>query len=218
MTKSKYQIKATVRELLGRKVKKLRKEGMIPATVYGHKFDSISIQLNLLESERIFMEGGESTLVDLELDGKNIPILFRNPQYHPMTGDLIHIDCYKVNLKEKISTMVPLEFVGESEAVKAGNTLVEVTDEIEVEALPTDLPESIEVDLTKLENLESIITVGDLVVDKSKIEILTNLEQVIAKVEEPKTEEEPTVEVKPEDVEATSQKGDKEEAKEDQSE
>ncbi len=216
MTKEKHQLKAQVRTLLGRKVKQLRKEGLLPATVYGKGFDSISVQINLIEAEKIFNEIGESGLVELIVDEKEkLPILFRNPQYHPLDEKLIHIDCYKVNLKEKISAMVPIEFVGESQAVKDGNTLVTVTDEVEVEALPADLPESIEVDLTVLENLESTITVADLKVDKSKVEILTDAEQLIAKVEEPRAEEEePAVELTPEDVEATAQKGDQAESEE----
>lgn len=216
MTKEKHQLNAQARTLLGRKVKQLRNQGLLPATIYGKGFDSISIQMNLIEAEKIFSEAGESGLVELIVDEKEkLPILFRNPQYHPIEGNLIHIDCYKVNLKEKISAMVPIEFVGESQAVKNGNTLVTVTDEVEVEALPADLPESIEVDLTVLENIESVITVADLKIDKSKVEILTDAEQLIAKVEEPRAEEEESaVELTPEDVEATAQKGDQDEESE----
>jgi large subunit ribosomal protein L25 len=219
MTKEKHQLKAAIRTVLGRKVKQLRKDGLLPATIYGHKFDPVSIQFSLIELEKIFDEIGESGLVELIVDEKTIPVLFRNPQYHPVSGQLIHVDCYKVNLKEKISTMIPIEFIGESLAVKNGNILVTVTDEVEVEALPTDLPENIEVDLAVLEDLESVVTVADLKVDRSKIEILTNEEQVVVKVEEPRAEEEPEVaEVSPEDVEATAQKGDKsEDSEEDES-
>jgi len=210
MTKEKHQLNAQIRTLLGRKVKQLRNQGLLPATIYGKGLESISIQVNLIEAEKVFEEVGESGLVELMVNEKEkLPILFRNPQYHPVEGNLIHIDCYKVNLKEKISAMVPIEFIGESQAVKDGNTLMTVTDEVEVEALPADLPESIEVDLAVLENLESVITVADLKIDKSKVEILTDAEQLIAKVEEPREEEvEPVVEVTPADVEATAQKGD----------
>jgi large subunit ribosomal protein L25 len=115
-------------------------------------------------------------------------------------------------LKEKIKTMIALNFVGESLSVKNGNLLVTVTDEIEVEALPADLPEHIEVELSVLEELDSIITVADLNIDKSNIEVLTHEEQLVAKTEEPKEEEEipEEEELSPEDVEATAQKGDKE--------
>lgn len=188
--------------------------GILPSTIYGKGFESLSIQFELKELEKILKEAGESSLVELIIgDKKNIPVLFRNPQYHPVSDDLVHIDCYKVNLKEKITTMISLEFVGESASVKNGNILITVTDEIEVEALPTDLPEHIEIDLSVLEDLDSVVTVADLKIDKSKVEVLTHEEQVVVKTEEPKEEEEipEEEELTPEDVEATSQRGDREE-------
>ncbi len=212
MTKEKHEIKAEVRSVLGRKVKNLRKQGFTPATIYGKGIDSVSVQFATAEVEKMYENVGESTLVTLNLDKENLPILFRNPQYHPVEGNLIHIDCYKVNLKEKISAMVPIEFIGESQSVKNGNTLVTVTDEIEIEALPADLPESIEVDLSVLDNLEATITVADLKIDTSKLEILTDAEQLIAKTEEPRAEEEvaPVEEVAPGEVPAMNQKTEEE--------
>ncbi len=211
MTKEKHEIKAEVRSVLGRKVKSLRKQGLTPATIYGKGLESKSVQFLTAELEKMYDDVGESTLVTLNLDKEDLPILFRNPQYHPVEGNLIHIDCYKVNLKEKISAMVPIEFIGESQSVKDGNTLVTVTDEIEIEALPTDLPESIEVDLSVLDNLEATITVADLKIDTSKLEILTDVEQLIAKTEEPREEEvAPVEEVTPGDVPAMNQKTEEE--------
>lgn len=209
MNKVSHQLKAEVRTVMGRKVKQLRRQGLVPATVYGYGIEPISIQLVEKEIDKVFEESGESTLIDLQLDGKSMPILFKNPQYHPISSDLIHVDCYKVNLKEKITAMVPIEFVGESMAVKLGNVLVEVFNEIEVEALPTDLPEKIIVDVGKLETLESQITVADLEVDKSKVTIKTDAGQVVVKVEEPRVEEEPVAAeavVAPGEVPATEQK------------
>jgi len=112
-------------------------------------------------------------------------------------------------LKEKIITNVPIEFIGEAPAVKEGKVLVEVLNEVEIEALPADFPEKIEVDLTKLENIDSVITIADLVVDKTLLEIKNEPDQVIVKVEEPKVEEEPVAAeevVAPGDVPATEQK------------
>lgn len=208
MKKENPKLNATVRTITGRKVKQLRNQGIMPSSVYGHGMEPISIQVNDKEFETIFKHAGESSLVELVMGDKILPVLFRNPQYHPVTGSLVHVDCYKVNLKEKIITMVPLEFVGESAAVKLGKVLVEVTTEIEIEALPTDLIEKIEVDLSKLETIESVITVADLIVDRSIIEIKTDAEQVIAKVEEQRVEEEPIVEEEaaPTEVPATEQK------------
>ncbi|MCW1949124.1 MAG: 50S ribosomal protein L25 [Candidatus Shapirobacteria bacterium] len=216
MTKEKHQVKATTRTVAGRKVKHLRKEGLLPATVYGKAFESLLVQFNAGEVETLFSDIGESTLVEMILDDKEkLPILFRNPQYHPVEGNMIHIDCYKVNLKEKISAMVPIEFIGESQAVKDGNTLVTVTDEIEIEALPADLPENIEVDLSVLDNLEATITVADLKIDTSILTVLTDAEQLIAKVEEPRAEEEPVAtEATPADVEVITEKKETEEGEE----
>jgi len=215
MTKEKHEIKAEVRTVLGRKVKTLRKKGLTPATIYGKGLESQSVQFVTIALDKMYDKVGESTLVTLNLGKEDLPILFRNPQYHPVEGNLIHIDCYKVNLKEKISAMVPIEFIGESQSVKDGNTLVTVTDEIEIEALPADLPEKIEVDLAVLETLEATVTVADLKIDTSKLTVLTDAEQLIAKTEEPRAEEvevAPTEEVAPGDVPAMNQKTEEEKA------
>jgi len=165
MAKTNPKLEAQTRTVLGKKVKNLRAQGISPATVYGKSVEPVSIQANTKELLSLFEDVGESGLVDLAIDGKVVPILFKNPQYHPVLGHLVHIDCHQVNLKEKITATVPIEFIGESMAVKLGNVLVGVLSEIEVEALPADLPEKIEVDLTALETVESMITVADLKVD-----------------------------------------------------
>lgn len=211
MTQARPQLKALKRESVGRKVKQLRKQGWLPASVYGKEFASISVQINQKEVEKLFDEVGKAGLVDLVIgEEKALPILFKNPQYDPMIGNLIHIDLHKVNLKEKIVATVPIELVGESPAVKVGNVLIEISNEIEVEALPTDLPEKIEVDISGLVEANTVITVADLKVDTDKVEIKTDLTQVIVKIEEPKEEviEEVPVEaeVAPGDVPATEQK------------
>jgi large subunit ribosomal protein L25 len=209
MKKENPKLKASVRTITGKKVKQLRKQGLLPSTIYGQGMEPVSIQVVDKELESIFKHAGESGLVDLILDDKTIPVLFRNPQYHPVEGNLLHVDCYKVNLKEKITTNVPLEFVGESGAVKEGKVLVEVLNEVEIEALPADFPEKITVDLTKLENIDSVITVADLAVDKTLLTVKNEPDQVIVKVEEPKVEEEPVAaeaEVAPGEVPATEQK------------
>lgn len=214
MIKEKKQIKAELRTVLGRKVKKLRKEGLLPATVYGRNFEPISVQFKALELERLFNEVGESGLVELLIDTQKVPVLFRNPQYSPVEGDLVHIDCYKVNLKEKITATVPIEFIGESQAVKEGNNLVEVSNEVEIEALPADLPESITVDITALNTVEDMITVGDIKLDE-KMEMVTQPDQVIVKVEKPRVEEVAPVEEEAQvEVPATEQKSEEEKKEE----
>lgn len=216
MKKENPKISAALRTVTGRKVKHLRTKGLTPATIYGHKFEPISIELSTLELNKIFDHAGESSLVEIVI-GENIyPIIFKNPQFHPITGDLIHIDCYKVNLKEKITTTVPVELIGESLAVKNGNTLMHILNEVEVEALPSDLPEKIEVDITPLVEVDNKITVAELNIDRGIIEIKNDPEQVVVIIEAPRIEEEPIVvaqeEVAPGDVPATAQKTEEEKA------
>lgn len=211
MTKEKHAIKAEIRTVLGRKVKHLRKAGLVPATVYGHKFESLSIQFNGLELGKIYDKVGESGLIELLVGSDKYNILFRNPQYSPVESEIVHIDCYKVNLKEKISAFIPIELIGEAPAVKDGNTLVSITDEIEVEALPTELPEKIEIDISILTEVDQMITVEDIKLG-DKITILTPADQAIVKVEEPRAEEVIEEVTEPVEVPAMNQKTEEEKA------
>ncbi len=193
MNKTKrHLIEASVREVFGRKVKRLRAEGILPASVYGKDFKSISVQMDGKMANVAFNELGESGLFDLKV------VFFKNPQYHPVTGEILHIDLYKVNLKEKTTVDVPVELIGESQSVKMGNVLMHIVDSVEVEALPTDLPEKFELDIGKLMTLEDMITVADIAYDKTKMTIVTDADQVIAKTEEPKEEEIVVAEAPPE--------------------
>jgi len=216
MKKENPKISAAIRTVTGRKVKHLRKAGQIPATIYGREFEPISIQLPTLELNKLYDQVGESSLLEIIIDENNYPVIFKNPQFHPVSSDLIHIDCYKVNLKEKITTTVPLDLVGESPAVKNGNTLVQILNEIEVEALPSDLPENIEVDISSLTEVDDKITVSELNLDHDKVEVKTDAEQAIVIIEAPRVEEEPLAEAEtelsPEDVPATAQKTEEEKA------
>jgi len=200
MNKKKRELlKATKRELFGKKVDRLRKEGILPASVYGKGFESISIQADAKRVTGLFEELGESGLFDVEIEeGKSLPVLFKNPQIHPVTGKLVHVDLYKVDLSQKITAEVPVVIIGEAPIIKLGNVLVHITNEVEVEALPTDLPEKIEVDVSKLESLEDMITVADLDIDKELVTMLTAPEQIVVKAEEPKEEEVEMVEAPPE--------------------
>lgn len=208
MTHKRHSLNAVTRKVTGKKVGALRREGWLPASVYGKSFESVSVQVNQKELDKLFKEVGESQLVDIVMDsGEAWPVLFKNPQYHPVFGTIMHLDMHKVNLKEKITAEVPIELVGESDAVKAGNVLIEVTMEVEVEALPTDLPEKIVVDISKLDVVNAAITVADLQVDRSKVEIKNIADQVIVKVAAPKEEViEEVATVAPGEVPATEQK------------
>lgn len=184
-------VTASPRTVLGRKVKSLRREGILPANVYGKKVKSLSIQLIAKEFMTVYGRAGETSLVDLKIDGEVKPVLISHIQKNPVTDEIIHVDFHQVDLKEKVKAAVPLEIIGESPADKSGiGILVQQMSEIEVEALPTDLPEKIMVDVSKLENVDEAILVKDLVFDKEKVAIDQDGEQIVVKIEPPAKEEE----------------------------
>lgn len=187
---TKLKLKAAKRKLLGRKVKRLRKEGILPANVFGKSVESTAVQLDLSDFKKTLSKAGETTIIYLAVEKKEKPVLVSNVQYDPVTDDPIHADFLQVNLKEKVTAQVPVEFTGESPAEKQGlGTVVKYIDEVEVEALPTDLPESLVLDISKLQEVDQTFTVADLKVDK-KVEIQNEKDQIIAKVEPPREEEE----------------------------
>lgn len=187
------------RDVLGRKVKNLRKQGIIPAHIFGHKVQTIHVQVLKNDFKKVFDKAGETGIVDLQLDGKSHPVLIRNVQVNPVTDDLIHIDFYQVNLSEKVKVNAPLEIAGEAPAVekKIGLLLTPVT-EVEIEALPTDIPESIQVDVSGLTNIGDALKVSDLKVDRAKIEILADEELVVVQIGELVTKEMEAVEAEAE--------------------
>ena len=212
MTAKKEKIKLTVekRKITGRKVKALRREGILPANIYGKKEKSLSVQLEAKSFLPVFKEVGETGLIELKVaDEKEArPVLIHNVQFHPVDEIPLHVDFYQVDLKEKVTTKVPVELIGESPAVKDKiGILIQPLSEVEVEALPADLPEKIEVDISVLDEVGKTVTVADLKLG-DKIEIKTHKDQVIVKAEEPREEviETPEATVTPGEMPATEQK------------
>lgn len=191
----KNTITVTKRDVLGKKVKKLRREGILPANIYGRDVASAAVQVPYKDFQKIYKETGETGLLYLTLEGKQRPVLIHNVQLDYITQKPLHADFYQVNLKEKVKTMVPVVITGEAKAVseKVG-TLLQTLNEIEVEALPTELPENFEVDVTHLAAVDDQITVGDLK-KADGVEILTDAGQTIVKIAQlVEPEPEPTVE------------------------
>jgi large subunit ribosomal protein L25 len=182
-------LKAKIREVVGKKVKLLRKEGLIPAVVYGHKIEARNLSVNGIELNKVYDKAGESALIELEIEGKKVNALIHDTQNDPMSGKISHVDFFEVNMKEEVETEIRLEFVGESEAVKAhGGVLIKNMDEIMVKCLPSDLPEKYEIDISKLATFDDVIAVKDLKIS-DKVEIMLDGETVIALVAAPRTEE-----------------------------
>jgi large subunit ribosomal protein L25 len=183
-------LNAEKRTLVGRKVKTLRREGALPANVFGRNVKSVSVQVNAKEFERTFAVTGETGLVELTLGKEKKPVLIHNVQTDPVTDTILHVDFLQVDLKQKVTAQVPLELVGESPAEKQGlGTVVQYLNELEVQALPTDLPDKFEIDLTKLSEVDQMVQVKDVKIDKAKVEIQEGGDEIIVKVEPPKEEE-----------------------------
>src|SRR3989344_2476865 len=169
------------RKTLGKKVKKLRREGILPANIYGKDMKSLAVQLAQKDFDKVFKEAGETGLVDVIVDSQTIPVLIHNTQTDYL-GNYLHADFYKVNLKEKVKTMVPILIVGEPKAVidKVG-LLMNILSEVEVEALPEQLPEHIEINVENLALVDEQITVADIKAPEG-VAILTESSQVIIKI------------------------------------
>lgn len=182
----KLQIKAAVRDLKAN-VKALRKAGQLPAVLYGHKTKNTALTVVAAEFDKVLKKAGESTIIELITDdGAKHPVLIHDVQIHFLTSLPIHADFYEVNMTEKLKTKIVLEYVGESKAVKAaGGVLMKNLNEIEIECLPTDLPHSILVDISVLEDFSHSIHVKDLSVPKG-VTVLSPAEEVVAKVQPPR--------------------------------
>jgi large subunit ribosomal protein L25 len=192
------QLKASTRELLGKRARRLHGQGKLAAVVYGHNTTPTPLELDRLEFQKVFVKSGRTHLVDLIVDGKTEKVLVREIQTHPRRLGPIHVDFYQVNLEEKITVEVPVHLVGESAAVKRGDAdVLQPIHTLRVECLPSDIPEAFEVDLTPLEEIESEFRVADLSVPKG-VTVLLDPEELIVKIvhkREMKVEEEvPTAE------------------------
>lgn len=189
MTQKREKLAVSKRIVLGKEVRKMRREGLMPANIYGADFESTAIQLPLKDFKSVYAIARETGLVDIELDGKVVPVLIKNVQINPSTDEPLHTDFHKVNLKEKISAKIPVEAVGEPKAVTDKIGLLEQpVMEIEVEALPTDLPEKIEVNVENLAAVDEQVLVSDLSVPAG-VEVLTDSAQVVFKIGELVTKE-----------------------------
>ena len=151
-------LNASIRNVFGRKVKNLRKQSLLPANVFGKDIKSTALSVRADEFSQVYAEAGETGLIEVAWDGQKVPVLTHNVQIHPLTREILHIDFHQVNLKEKVTASVPLELIGEAQAAtdKTGVLLI-LLDEVEVEALPTELPEKIEVDVTSLKQVGETI-------------------------------------------------------------
>ncbi|MCF7834410.1 MAG: 50S ribosomal protein L25 [Candidatus Pacebacteria bacterium] len=204
-----FSIKAKKRES-GVNPEVLRKSGEVPAVFYGAKKESTNVSVSLVEFNKVFSKAGESSAIKMTTENGDVDVLVQDVQRDPVTNTAIHIDFLVIDMNKKIEVSVPLEFVGVSPIVKSGlGTLVKVMHDIEIEALPKDLPQKIEIDISVLEGLDSVILASNVSLP-SGVSLITKDTEVVASIAEQKEEVE---EVAPVDLSAieVEKKGKKEE-------
>ena len=210
----KVVLKASKRSVTGKQVGALRRAGKLPAVLYGHKIESTPITLDAHETTLLLSRLTSSSLVTVSLDGKEYPTLVRERQRHPVKSFLIHLDFQALSLTEKTYASVGIELTGEAPAVKNYDAVIVTgVTELEVEALPQDLPERVVVDISVLAEPGDSIHVRDIHLP-GLVEILTNPDEVIVSATAAKVEEIPVPEEEEAELEAAEAAAGEEEAPE----
>ena len=204
------ELKVSHRDILGKKVRFLRREGLTPVNLYGPNIESTPLQAETPLLKRLIARAGRNALITLKVDGAKKPrvVMVRDIQRDPLNDELLHVGFFQVEMTHRVKAEVPMLFLGEAPAAKTSRAmLIQNLTSLQVEALPADLPHDIEVDLSVLEELDQSIHVRDIVVDEA-VEVLTDPDQVVARVMESKVEklveeiEEEAVAVEEAEVEA----------------
>ncbi|MCC6238415.1 MAG: 50S ribosomal protein L25 [Dehalococcoidia bacterium] len=172
------------RTVVGKRVATLRREGLLPANIFGRHLESVAVQLPVRTARELLVAHGTDTLVQLQVEGEGSPrpVVVRSFQRHPVNRQVLHLDFYQVDLTRPIQGAVPIRLTGEAPAVHVyQGILLTGADSIQVEALPADIPESIEVSIESLRRPESVITVGSLKLPAS-VRVLTDPDTMIARI------------------------------------
>lgn len=216
-----FKLNAKIRKETGKKTDKMRKAGSVPAVIYGHKVKNINVEVDYKDFQKILKQAGESSLIELSVEGEkeNRPVLIHDLQKDSVTDKYIHIDFFQASLKEEVEVKVPLVIEGVSFAVKdLGGTLVKNISELEVKALPQNLPHEIIVNIDGLKNLEDRILAKDIKLPQG-VKLKINPEEIvisIAKQENIEEELAKEIEEKVEDVEKVEKEKKTEEVVEDE--
>jgi large subunit ribosomal protein L25 len=189
MSTARPSLAAAHREVTGKAVARLRRDGLLPAVVYGRGVESANVTVNAHDFELLRRRSGANTLIDLTVDEtKSKPVLVHGVQVHPVTRRPLHVDLFLVRMTEELTVDVPLVPVGTSPAVELnGGTLLHVAESVKMRALPDHLPQSIEYQIDSLVDFDSVLHVSDLTIP-SDATLLTDLSEIIAKVLPPRVE------------------------------
>ena len=196
MSTDRPTLAATKRDVLGKRVAHLRRDGQLPAVVYGHGVPSQALSLDTHEFELLQRRIGQNALVDLSVEGKKpTPVLVHAVQRDPVYRRMLHVDLFAVRMTEELTVDVPLVTVGEAYAVdKLGGTLLHILESVKVKALPDRLPQSINLPIESLVDFDATVHVRDLSIP-AEVTLLTDPDEVVARVQPPRIEEEPVVAV-----------------------
>jgi large subunit ribosomal protein L25 len=192
MPSARPSLVATDRQVTGKAVARLRREGRLPAVVYGHGVASTNVSVDSHEFELLRRKAGPNTLIDLTVDGKRPnPVLVHDIQVHPVSRKPLHIDLFLVRMTEELTVDVPLVPIGVSPAIEEANgTLIHATESVRVRALPDHLPQSIQYSIESLVDFETAIHVRDLDIP-SDVTLLNDPDDLVARVMQPRVEAEP---------------------------
>lgn len=183
------ELKTQTRAIFGKKTEKLRKAGLIPAEIFGRGIKNEHVSVSAKEFSKVFKEAGENTVISLvDEKGSKTPAIVSDVSFDHLKNEMLSVDFHHIRLDEKIQAKVPVEFTGEAPAVKKGLVIIKVINEIEVEALPNEIPHRFEVDISVLENPGQDISVRDLK-PVAGVKILANSDATIITVAESRKEE-----------------------------
>jgi large subunit ribosomal protein L25 len=187
---AKIVVKASRRELVGKKVKHLRGEGKLPAVIYGKHISPLPVTVDLRETTKLLRDVGRSSVLTIDVDGEEFNALVRDRQRDIFSGEYLHIDFLAISLTEKVRTQVGIALEGEASAIKDfGAILITGLERLEIECLPSDLPERITVDVSSIASIGDGIYVKDLIIPDG-VEVLEDIEDMIVVATAPTMEEE----------------------------
>jgi len=178
------ELVATTREVLGKKVRFLRRQGITPVHLFGHNVESVALQCDTAQLKSVLAQTGRTRLISLKVDEVKRPrnVVIREVQREPRTSELLHVDFYQVSMAEKIRVEVPIVSIGEAPALKSkDNFLLQELNSLSVECLPGEIPNRVDIDLTSLTEVGHAIHVSDITLDEG-VSILTNPEQLVVRI------------------------------------
>ncbi|NCQ06158.1 MAG: 50S ribosomal protein L25 [Candidatus Moranbacteria bacterium] len=186
-----FTLAVKTRDVAGKDLFTIRKQGFVPAVLYGHKTEAVMFWVNYIAFAKLYAKAGESSIIELDVEkGKKVSVIIQDIQTDPLSNRFSHIDLFQVRMDEKLEAHIPLEFVGEAPAVREmGGMLLKPVEELFISCLPKDLPHSLSVDLSSLKTFEDHIQVKDMIIPAG-VEVLTEMDTTVALVEAPRSEAE----------------------------